>query len=123
MKNYMLLLWIDEPAAAAIATASPEDAGARMKEWGDYTDELRAAGVLVSGEGLEASSTSTTLRLNGGERVLSDGPFAETKEQVGGFYVIKAENLDKAIEWAEKVPSAKGGMPVEIRPVIDYGDN
>lgn len=117
--QYMLMLWIDEPASAA---APPEDADARMKEWFDYTEELRAAGALVSGEGLQPSPTSTTLRLNGGERILSDGPFAETKEQIGGFYVIDCENLDKAIEWAEKVPSAKVGMPVEIRPVISYGE-
>ena len=120
MKNYMLLLWMDEEAAAARANLEPEAAAQRMQAWNDYTEALRGAGAFVSGDGLQPSSTSTTLRLNGGERVLSDGPFAETKEQVGGYYVIACENLDKAIEWAERTPSAQFGMPVEIRPVIDY---
>lgn len=120
MKNYMLLLWIDEEAAAARIDSDQDMGRKQLAAWNEYTEALRAAGALVAGDGLQPSSTATTLRLNGGDRVLSDGPYAETKEQVGGYYVISCENLDKAIEWAEKAPSALYGMPVEIRPVIDY---
>jgi hypothetical protein len=115
--RYMLLLWGTE---AAMADATPDQMAAQMKRWEDYTNELRGAGAMVSGDGLQPSSTATTLRVQNGERVLSDGPFAETKEQIGGYYVIDCENLDQALAWAEKVPSAVDGRPVEVRPVIDY---
>jgi hypothetical protein len=113
----MLLLWMDESAAA---DATEAQMAAQMQRWSAYTEELVAAGAMVSGDGLQPSSTSTTVRLDGGERLLTDGPFAETKEQIGGFYVIDCENLDQAIDWAAKVPSALDGRPVEVRPVIDY---
>jgi hypothetical protein len=113
----MLMLWLDE---SGFATATPEQIAAQTERFGAYTEELRAAGAMVSGEGLQPSSTATTVRVESGERVLTDGPYAETKEQVGGFYVIDCENLDQAIEWAAKVPSALDGRPVEVRPVIDY---
>ena len=66
--------------------------------------------MLVSGEGLQPSTTATTLRVQDGERVLTDGPFAETKEQIGGFYVIDCKDLDEAIDWAAKMPSASAGL-------------
>jgi hypothetical protein len=91
--------------------------GARQRE--EYTNQLVAAGVMVSGEGLQASATSKTLRIEDGERVVTDGPFAGTKEQLGGFYVIECDSFDDALEWAAKLPSAEQG-PTEIRPVIAY---
>jgi hypothetical protein len=98
---------------------SPEEAKAEMGRWFAYTQELEDAGALVAGEGLQESATATTVRIaDDGERVVTDGPFAETKEQVGGFYVIDCENLDQAIEWAKTVP-ARGGN-IEVRPVMDY---
>lgn len=115
--QYMLMLWLDE---SGYADVTPEQMAAQSERFGAYTEELRSAGVMVSGEGLQPSSTTTTVRVEGGERVLTDGPYAETKEQVGGFYVIDCENLDQAIEWAAKVPTALDGRPVEVRPVIDY---
>jgi hypothetical protein len=114
--KFMLLLWGDE---GQWADMSEEETAADMARWDDYTNELIAAGALVSGEALQASATSKTLRIENGERIVTDGPFAETKEQVGGFYVIECDSFDDALEWAAKVPSAEQG-PTEIRPVIPY---
>jgi hypothetical protein len=99
---------------------SEEDMGAQLKGWSEYTKELVDAGAFVAGDGLQTSSSATVLRVQDGERVLTDGPFAETKEQIGGYYTIECKNLDEAIEWATKLPSSEGGV-TEIRPVMDYG--
>jgi hypothetical protein len=114
--KYMLLLYGDESAREGM---SEEDAKAQLSRWSAYSDELVKAGAFVSGEGLQPSATSTTVRFERGERILSDGPFAETKEQLGGFYVIECRELDEALAWAAKLPSAETGH-TEIRPVIDY---
>jgi hypothetical protein len=74
---------------------------------------------MVSGEGLQASPTSKTIRVENGEQVVTDGPFAETKEQLGGFYVIECASMDEALDWAARVPSAEQGS-TEVRPVIAY---
>jgi hypothetical protein len=96
--------------------------GAQLQGWSEYTKQLVDAGAFVAGDGLQTSTSATVLRVQDGERVLTDGPFAETKEQIGGYYTIECKNLDEAIEWAAKLPSAEGGV-TEIRPVMDYGDN
>jgi hypothetical protein len=114
--KFMLLLWGDE---SQWADMSEEEAAAEMARWEEYTNQLTAAGAMVSGEGLQASAMSKTLRIENGERIVTDGPFAETKEQLGGFYVIECESFDAALEWASKVPSAEQGS-TEIRPVIAY---
>ena len=114
--KFMLLLWGDE---GQWADMSEEEAAAEMARWEEYTNQLTAAGAMVSGEGLQPSATSKTLRIENGERIVTDGPFAETKEQVGGFYVIECDSFDDALEWAAKLPSAAHG-PTEIRPVIPY---
>jgi hypothetical protein len=75
--------------------------------------------VILGGEGLEPTSSATTVRVRDGERVLSDGPFAETKEQLGGFYLLECASLDEAIDWAAKIPGASTGS-VEVRPVMNY---
>jgi hypothetical protein len=115
--KYMLLLIGDE---SQYEDRSDEEAAASMKLWDEYTQALVEAGAFVSGEGLQPSTTATQLRLDGGERILTDGPFADTKEQVGGFYVIDCKDLDEAIDWASRLPSALSGWATEIRPVIDY---
>ena len=98
---------------------SPEEAKTEMGRWFAYTQELEDAGALLAGEGLQESATATTVRIaDDGERVVTDGPFAETKEQVGGFYLIECENLDQAIEWAKKIPARAGA--IEVRPVMNY---
>jgi hypothetical protein len=114
--KYMLLLWGDE---SQWTEASEEELAAQMVQWDAFTEELTKAGGFVSGEGLQPTPTATTLRVEDGERILTDGPFVETKEQLGGFYVIDCKDLDEAIEWAAKTPTAQRGS-IEIRPVIDY---
>jgi hypothetical protein len=101
---------------------SPEDMKAGMQAWFTYTEELKAAGAFVAGEGLQESATATTVRASDdGGRVVTDGPFAETKEQLGGFYLVEVNDLDEAIEWAKKVPIRGGG--VEVRPVMNYEES
>ena len=116
--KFMLLLWGDE---GHWADMSEEESAAEMARWEEYSNQLIAARAMVSGEGLQPSATSKTLRVENGEPVVTDGPFAETKEQLGGFYVIECESLDDALEWAAKVPSAERGS-TEVRPVISYED-
>jgi hypothetical protein len=118
--RYMLLIIGDE---SRYADMSEEDQAAQLQRWSDYSKELVEAGAFVAGDGLQTSSSSTTLRMKDGERLLTDGPFAETKEQIGGYYTIECKNLDEAIDWAAKLPSAEFGGVTEIRPVMDYGEN
>jgi hypothetical protein len=114
--RYMLVIAGDE---SRYADRSDDERVAALQRWSDYSRELADAGAYVSGEGLQTSANATTLRKQGGERILTDGPFIETKEQVGGFYVIECKDVDDAIDWAAKMPSAEGGI-CEVRPVMDY---
>jgi hypothetical protein len=98
---------------------SPQEMQEGMKLWGDYERALVDAGAYIAGEGLQPSDTATSVRRDGEERIVTDGPFAETKEQLGGFYLIECENLDQALEWAKKVPVGDG-QTTEVRPVMDY---
>jgi hypothetical protein len=116
--KFMLVLWGDE---GQWADMSEEESAAEMAAWEEYSAQLIAAGAMVSGEGLQPSATSKTLRFENGERVVTDGPYAETKEQLGGFYVIECASMDEALDWAAKVPSAGRGS-TEVRPVMLYED-
>ena len=98
---------------------TPEQMNEIMSAYFAFSEEGRKAGVIVAGEGLEPTSSATTVRVRDGERVLSDGPFAETKEQLGGFYLLDCANLDEAIDWAARIPGAASGS-VEVRPVMNY---
>ena len=89
-----------------------------MDGYRKFGEEVHGNGAFVAGEALESISTATTVRVKDGERLVTDGPFAETKEQLGGFYLLECENLDEAIAWAKKVPLSGGG--IEVRPVMDY---
>jgi len=100
---------------------TPEEMQEGMKLWQDYEQQLVDANAYIAGEGLKESDTATTVKRQGEERIVTDGPFAETKEQLGGFYLIDVENLDEAIEWARKVPIGDG-QSTEVRPVMDYGE-
>ena len=114
--KYMLTLIGEEGGWEDV---TPEQMKAEMGRWQAFGAELVEAGAFIAGEGLQESATATTVRVgDGDERVVTDGPYAETKEQVGGFYLIECENLDQALEWAKKVPVSGGG--VEVRPVMDY---
>jgi hypothetical protein len=114
MPQYMLLI-ISDPSQGP-AEGSPE-AEAEYKGWWSYTEALRAAGVFVSGDALEPPSTATTVAVRNGERVVSDGPFADTKEWLGGYYVIEAEDLDAALDHAARMPNINYGS-VEVRPIM-----
>ena len=84
-----------------------------------FDGEVKKAGVYVAGEGLKPVGTATTVRVRDGKRSTTDGPFAETKEQLGGFYLLDCKNLDEALSWATKIPTAKFGS-IEVRPVMVY---
>src|SRR5690242_4593916 len=99
---------------------SPEERAAESPQWMAYTQELHDSGAFVSGEALQGNETATLLRVRDGETQLTDGPFAEAKEYLAGYYVIEAEDLDGALAWAAKVPNASYGT-VEVRPVLDVG--
>jgi hypothetical protein len=110
--RYALLLY-DAPGVDGDATV---DAKGTYDEWLAYFHETKDAGVFVAAEGLGAVDTATTVRRSAGELLLTDGPFAETKEHLLGFYLIEATNLDAAIEWASRMPILRAGS-VEIRPL------
>jgi hypothetical protein len=112
--RYALTIYEDEGNWEGLG---PEEVGAVMAGYGAFGEEL--GDKMLAGEGLQPVATATTVRVRDGERLLTDGPFAETKEQLGGFYVVEADNLDEAIEWASKIPGATTGC-VEVRPVMDY---
>lgn len=114
--KYMLLLYSADGAGPAPGT--PEQA-AEMHEWMAYTEALQKAGALIAGEPLQGRDTATTVRVRDGETAITDGPFAETKELLGGFYMIDVANLDEALHWAQRVPLAEYGS-VEVRPLMDY---
>ncbi|HEX3561860.1 MAG TPA: YciI family protein [Solirubrobacterales bacterium] len=102
-------------------SATPEEMAAMSQAYGEFTQEVQAKGIYLAGEGLYPTPTATTVRVQGGERNVTDGPYAETKEQLGGFYVLDCKDLDDAIEWAAKIPGSRYGS-VEIRPVMVYDE-
>jgi hypothetical protein len=102
-------------------SATPEEQLEMSRAYGALTQEMEEKGVLVAGEGLYPTPTATTVRVRGGDRNVTDGPFAETKEALGGFYVLDVKDLDEAIEWAAKIPGSQLGS-VEIRPVMVFDE-
>jgi hypothetical protein len=114
--QYMLLIY---DAESAIQSMSEEERDAFMGQYFAYTQELENAGAFVSGSALQPIATATTVTVRDGETLTTDGPFAETKEQLGGYYLIEAESLDEALEWAAKIPSARIGK-IEVRPLMVF---
>lgn len=113
--KYMLQLYADE---AMWGQMTPEQMQQGMAAYAAYTQALHDAGVFAGGDRLEAASTSTTIRVDGsGKTVVHDGPYAETKEQLGGFYLIDVPDLDTAIQWAARCPGASHGT-IDVRPVF-----
>jgi hypothetical protein len=90
-----------------------------MAKWFAYTERLKASGCLRGGEALQPTSTATTVRKQGGKVITSDGPFAETKEQLGGFYMVECKDADEALKWAAEIPSVGRGS-VEVRPIMEF---
>jgi hypothetical protein len=111
--NYTLLIY--EGAADFAMRKDPARAPGYWAAWPPYADALRKAGVFVGGAGLQGPETATTVRLRDGSRAVQDGPYADTKEQLGGFFIIDVANLDAALEWAARAPIGPGGV-VEVRP-------
>jgi hypothetical protein len=99
---------------------TPDEAAREMAAWQEFDDAARAAGVLLACEGLAEADTATTVRVSGGRRHVTDGPFIETKEQLGGFILLEVRNLDEAMEWAARSPWNDDGCSTEIRPIMDY---
>jgi hypothetical protein len=114
--KYLLSIYTDE---TGWERATPEELAQTLDAYGAFSREVEEKGVFLAGEGLEPTAAATTVRVRDGERLVTDGPFAETKEQLGGFYLLECENLDEAIEWAAKIPGAHRGS-VEVRPVMNY---
>jgi len=111
--EYLLLIYGNE---AAMLSASKEAAGQMMAAYAAYTEAMKKAGVYVGGNRLQPTSTATTVRAPSGKSSVLDGPYAETKEQLGGYYMIKAPDLDAALSWAARCPGAAYGA-IEVRPL------
>jgi hypothetical protein len=114
--RYMLLIYGNE---AADASATPEQQQEVFADHAAYTEELRAAGAELGGDALHPTSTATSVRVRDGKTLTTHGPFAETAEQLGGFYLVECANLDEALAWAAKNPGAKTGT-IEVRPVWEF---
>jgi hypothetical protein len=115
--KYMLLIYANEAAEASLP---PEEQQAFFTAHLAYAQEMREKGVMVAGDPLLPTSAATSVRRRGGETAVTHGPFAETAEQLGGYYVIECAHLDEALEWAARNPSAAHGT-IEVRPVMELG--
>ena len=108
--QYMLLIYSNENGG------SEGDETDVLRRYGAFTQEVRDGGKLVTADRLKPTSAATTVRIRNGETLVTDGPFAETKEQLGGYYVLECENIDEALTYAAKIPAAENGS-IEVRPV------
>ena len=111
--QYMLLIYDNEAEMVANRKGATD---VMMAEYREFTDSLLKSGNMKAGDALQPTSTATCVRIRNGKTLTTDGPFAETKEQLGGYYLIEAKDLDEATKIAARVPSAKSGT-VEVRPV------
>ena len=114
MPQYMLLIYSPPGAGPA-----PEEAEAQMGRWMAYTQELQDSGAMVAGDALQPIEVATTVRVRDGETVVTDGPFAETKELLGGYYIVDVPTLDDALALAAKMPNIEYGS-VEVRPLMVF---
>lgn len=115
--QYLLLIYDDETIWQRF---SEEEGQKILGEYFQFTEDTKRSGKYVAGEALQPTSTATTVRVRDGKTVTTDGPFAETREQLGGFYLVEADDLDEAIAIAAKIPSARFGS-IEVRPVQKFG--
>ena len=113
--QYMLIF--TEAAEDFARREHPTEAGAYWGAWGAYLNAIQAAGIVVNGAGLLPPQTATTVRVRDGQRQVHDGPYAESKEMLAGFFVIEVPDLDTALDWAAQSPAA-GYASVEVRPVM-----
>jgi hypothetical protein len=115
--QYALLIYSQEPTS----TPSNEEIQAEIAAYDVFTKSIRDSGAFVAGEALHPSPTATTVRVRDGQTLTTDGPFAETKEVFGGFYLVNAADLDEAIAMASRIPTAQHGS-IEVRPVVQWDD-
>ncbi len=116
--QYMCLIYDDEQVWQGM---SEDERNIVFGEYGAFTQSIQKSGNMVAGDALQPTSTATTVRIRNGETLLTDGPFAETKEQLGGYYLIEAKDADEALKIAERIPSAKYGS-IEVRPVMVFDE-
>jgi len=112
--QYLLLIYDNEAEAAK---RPPEEMASYLQAFRTFTEEIIASGAFQGGEALTPVSTATSVRVRDGETLLTDGPFAETREQLGGYYLVEAPDLDAAVAIAAKIPTAKQGT-IEVRPIM-----
>jgi hypothetical protein len=117
--QYMLLIYGEQAVWEARSESEESSLGV---EYGKLGSDLRAEGKLLRGEELQPVATATSVQVRNGDTIVTDGPFADTKEVLGGFYLIESESLDEAIEWAERIPDARYGT-IEVRPIVDHSGN
>jgi len=115
--KYLLLMYADE---SLFSKRSEEEFQAAAKNWAEWAQEISASGALVSNSGLAPVASATTVRVRNDKAMITDGPFAETIEQLGGYFLVDCQDLDEAIRWAGKIPAAKYGS-IEIRPLWSPG--
>ena len=115
--KYLCLIYDEEKKMAEMPKA---DSDAFMGEYFAFTNDIKQSGHYVAGEALHPVHAATTVRIRNGKMSATDGPFAETKEQLGGFYLVTAKDLNEAIQVASRIPSARYGS-IEVRPIVDYG--
>jgi hypothetical protein len=114
--RYLCIIYDDEKK---IEQMSQKDSEAFMGDYFKFTEDIRKSGHYLAGEALQPVATATTVRVRNGKISTTDGPFAETKEQLGGFYMINAKDLNEAIQVAAKIPSARIGT-IEVRPIVEF---
>ena len=112
--QYLLLIYGSE---SNMKNATQADMNAMMAEYGEFTQSIVKSGHMKAGDALQPSSTATTVRVREGKTLRTDGPFAETKEQLGGYYLVEAKDLDEATKIAARIPGARTGS-IEVRPVM-----
>ena len=112
--KYLLLIYGNE---ADWSSMSEEEQGKNYQEYMDYTQDIYKKGQYVAGEALQPVATATTVRVKNGKTITTDGPFAETREQLGGFYMVEAKDLDEAIHLAARIPGSRHGS-IEVRPIM-----
>ncbi len=113
--QYMLLIYAADDAGPKPGTPEFEQV---MKGYYEFTSEVQNAGAFVAGQPLQGTNTASTVRVRNGKSEITDGPFAETREVLGGYYLIDVDNLDDALEWAAKIPTSGYGS-IEVRPIME----
>lgn len=114
--KYMMLIYTPE---GDWGDTSPEEQQAELAKWFAYSEDMAKAGVMIAGDALQPTATATCVRERDGKDLVTDGPFAETKEVLGGYYLMNVPSIDEAIEWAKRCPAASYGT-LELRPLMEF---